>query len=230
MKKSSMTHNPPEENIAAFFDFDETLLAIDSATIGFKVLKEQGYLSRSFMLKMMGVMLLKKLGIVDEQVMARTFLGFYKGRDLKPFADSALDFYAEYLQPNLSREVVKKLKWHQQQGHHTVLVTGSIEYYLKPVQDDLGIDHLLCTHLEIGNDGLLTGRSMGPVCVGEAKVTLMKTLVEKYALNLSKSYAYGNSELDIPMLRQVGNPVIVNPTPTLTKLAQQQDWPAINMV
>ena len=224
LKSVSIKQSAPEGSIAAFFDFDETLLAIDSASIGFKVLKEQGYLSKAFMLKMMGVMLLKKFGIVNEQVMARTFLGFYKGRDLKPFVDSALDFYEGYLQPNLSPRVVQKLEWHQQEGHHTILVTGSIDYYLKPVQDDLGIDHLLCTHLEIGNNGLLTGRSKGPVCVGEAKVALMSTLVAKYDLNLSDSYAYGNSELDIPMLNQVGHPVIVNPTPGLLTYSKSKAW------
>lgn len=225
-----MNNSAPSKSIAAFFDFDETLLAIDSASIGFKVLKEQGYLSRSFMFKMLLVMLLKKAGVVNEQIMARTFLGFYKGRDLKPFADSALDFYQEYLQPNLDPDVLNKLKWHQDQGHKTVLVTGSIDYYLEPVQDDLGIDHLLCTHLEVGQDGLLTGRSLGPVCVGEVKVTLMRSLADELGIDLSKSYAYGNSELDIPMLQQVGHPVVVNPTPALARLALKHNWPDLKTV
>lgn len=165
-------HSSP---IAAFFDFDETLLAINSSGIGFKVLKEQGYLTWTFMLKMMVIILLKKVGVVDEQSMAKTFLSFYKGRRLQPFVDSAQAFYDEYLQPNLSPGVLQKLRWHQEQGHQTVLVTGSIDYYLQPVMVDLGIDHLLCTHLELDTDGLLSGRSKGPVCVGETKVTLPKS-------------------------------------------------------
>ena len=65
---------------AAFFDFDETLLAIDSARIGFRVLQEQGYLSRLFMLKMIVIMFLKKMGLIDEQIMANAMLSFYRGR------------------------------------------------------------------------------------------------------------------------------------------------------
>ncbi|MCF7826164.1 MAG: HAD-IB family hydrolase [Candidatus Marinimicrobia bacterium] len=213
--------------IAAFFDFDETLLAIDSAGIGFKVLKEQGYLTWAFMLKMMVIMLLRKVGVVDEQIMARTFLSFYRGRDLQPFVDSAQAFYEEYLQPNLSPEVLQKLRWHQEQGHQTVLVTGSIDYYLQPVMVDLGIDHLLCTHLELDADGLLSGRSKGPVCVGETKVTLAKDLAKSQGLDLTQSYAYGNSELDIPMLMEVGHPVIVNPTSGLVRHAQRYNWPSL---
>ncbi len=211
--------------IAALFDFDETLLAIDSAGIGFKVLKEQGYLTSLFILKMMVVMFLWKAGVIQEQKMAKAMLSFYRGRELQPFADSAADFYTEYLRPNLAPAVVKKLKWHQEQGHTTILITGSIDYYLKPVIEDLKIDHLLCTHLEIGADGLLTGRSLGPVCVGRSKVDLAEQLAVEQGIDLSRSYAYGNSELDIPIMKHVGHPVVVNPTPGLRKYALKVAWP-----
>ena len=212
---------------AAFFDFDETLLAIDSAGIGFKVLKEQGYLSKPFIIKMIVVMFLWKLGVIDEHRMAKAMLSFYRGRELQPFADSADEFYQEYLQPNLAPKVVEKLKWHQKQGHITVLVTGSIDYYLKPVMEDLGIDHLLCTHLEIGAEGLLTGRSLGPVCVGKTKVDLAEKLALEQGIDLINSYAYGNSELDIPIMGHVGQPVVVNPTPGLHRHALKLGWPRL---
>ncbi len=213
--------------IAAFFDFDETLLAVDSATIGFKVLKEQGYLSKTFILKLLLGVLLKKLGLVDEQYMARAFLSFYKGREFQPFIDSAQPFYDEHLAPNLSVEVTKKLRWHQEQGHQTVLVTGSIDYYLKPVMEALSIDHLLCTHLEVDEHGILTGKPKGQVCVGEAKVALANDLARDHGIDFTQSYAYGNSENDIPLLGHVSNPVVVNPTRGLSKVAKQQNWPSI---
>jgi len=224
----NMNQTPPSP-VAAFFDFDETLLAINSSGIGFKVLKEQGYLSRSFMLKMMFALLLHRARIIDEKRMAKTFLSFYRGRDLQPFIDSAQGFYEEYLRPNLSPPVTQKLRWHQEQGHQTVLVTGSIDYYLKPVLEDLGIDHLLCTSLEVAENGLLTGKSKGPVCVGDAKVTLARSLAMDQGIDLSRSYGYGNSEMDIPMLEEVGHPVIVNPSPLLVKHARRHSWPALDV-
>ncbi len=210
--------------VAAFFDFDETLLAIDSASIGFKVLKEQGYLSKFFMVKMMVAMFLLKSGLMNEQGLAHIFLSFYRGRRLQTFADSAAEFYRDYLQPNLAPAVVDKLKWHHSQGHVTVLISGSIDYYLQPVVEALGIDHLLCTHLEVDSDGLLTGRPEGLVCVGDAKVMLALKLADDEGIDLSASYAYGNSELDIPILSQVGHPVVVNPSSKLTRHAQKNNW------
>lgn len=210
--------------IAAFFDFDETLLATDSAGIGFKVLREQGYISKWFMLKMIVVMFLLKIGLINDLTLAKAMLGFYKGRELKPFVESADDFYHEYLKPNLAPHVVDKLRWHQAQGHQTVLVTGSIDYYLKPVMQDLGIDHLLCTHLETGQDGLLTGKAEGPVCVGKTKVTLASKLAKEQGYDLAHSYAYGNSHLDIPILEQVGHPIMVNPSQLLKRHGKKQMW------
>lgn len=210
------------QKVAAFFDFDETLLAIDSSGIGFKVLKENGYLSRGFMLKMGLTLFARKLGLVDDRFMARVFLTFYKGRDLQEFIDSAQAFFDEYLQPNLNPPVVKRLRWHQEQGHATILISGSIDYYLKPVQEALDIDHLLCTHLEKDDSGLLSGRSLGPVCVGENKVEMAVELAQAQNLDLEKSYAYGNSELDIPILKSVGHPVAVNPDSGLAAFVREQ--------
>jgi HAD superfamily hydrolase (TIGR01490 family) len=205
--------------IAAFFDFDETLLAIDSSSVGFKVLKENGYLGRWFMFKMAITLFLRKVGIVDDRFMAKVFLTFYKGRQIQEFIDSADAFFDEYLRPNLAPEVVEKLRWHQSQGHETILISGSIDYYLKPVQAYLQIDHLLCTYLEQSENGILTGRANGPVCVGQNKVVLARALAENRQIDLNQSYAYGNSALDIPILECVGHPVAVNPDKQLAKYA-----------
>jgi len=215
---------PDRNDIAAFFDFDETLLAIDSASVGFKVLKEQGYLSRGFMLKMVFVLMMFKSGLFSEQQLAQSFLTFYKGRRLQTFIDSAEEFFQNYLKPNYAPKVIERLHWHQSQGHHTVLLSGSIAYYLTPVTRDLGIDHLLCTYLEVSPNGILTGRSQGPVCVGDNKVEQAEELAEQLDVDLSESYAYGNSRLDIPILAKVGHPVMVNPSKALLNYGAKQQW------
>jgi HAD superfamily hydrolase (TIGR01490 family) len=210
---------------AAFFDFDETLLAIDSAGIGFRLLREEGYLTRSFLAKMVVVLLAFKLGLINEHTMAKSMLQFYKGRELQPFVDSAPVFFREYLEPNFSEPVLERLRWHQQQGHVTVLISGSIDYYLQPVMDKQNLDHLLCTHLQVDDQGLLTGQTEGPVCVADTKVDLAKSLAVQEGLDLSASFAYGNSRLDIPLLALVGHPVTVNPDRRLTRYARRQHWP-----
>jgi HAD superfamily phosphoserine phosphatase-like hydrolase len=108
-----------------------------------------------------------------------------------------------------------------------ILISGSIRYMLKPVVEDIGFDHLLCTDLEIGDDGLLTGRAKGPLCVNRTKRTLAIELACKQGIDLSCSYAYGNHQSDIPLLELVGNPFVVEPTKPLRKVALKRNWPVL---
>ena len=47
-------------------------------------------------------------------------------------------------------------------------------------------------------------------------------------LDLSESFAYSDSETDIPMLLAVGHPFAVNPDRTLTKVAHEREWPILS--
>lgn len=51
-----------------------------------------------------------------------------------------------------------------------------------------------------------------------------KELAEKHGIDFAQSYAYGNSELDIPLLREVEHPVIVQASPKLLRYAQHHNW------
>jgi phosphoserine phosphatase len=42
--------------------------------------------------------------------------------------------------------------------------------------------------------------------------------------DLSESFAYSDSESDLPMLRAVGHPVAVNPDSHLLRVAREEGW------
>jgi phosphoserine phosphatase len=44
-------------------------------------------------------------------------------------------------------------------------------------------------------------------------------------VDLSRSYAYGDSYSDRPLLEAVGHPVAVNPDPQLYRHAKSKQWP-----
>jgi phosphoserine phosphatase len=52
----------------------------------------------------------------------------------------------------------------------------------------------------------------------------MARLAEREGIDLSESYAYSDSESDLPMLRAVGHPVAVNPDGPLARVARQEGW------
>ena len=48
-------------------------------------------------------------------------------------------------------------------------------------------------------------------------------------IDLAESYAYSDSESDLPMLRAVGHPVAVNPDTELARVAREEGWEVLRV-
>lgn len=106
--------------------------------------------------------------------------------------------------PKLLRpEAVQRLHWHQNQGHHTILISASLEAYLFPWAKQMGFDQATGTQLEIQNSRL-TGRILGKNCYGSEKVERLEVLLgdlSQYCI-----YAYGDSRGDRELLDMANYP------------------------
>ena len=71
-------------------------------------------------------------------------------------------------------------------------------------------------------DNAFTGKVI-PMWDSVSKNKAIDELVEKHNLDLEKSYAYGDTNGDINMLRRVGNPIAINPTKELLLHINQDD-------
>lgn len=216
-----------EKRIAAFFDFDNTFLAKDSAVIGIKYLLKKGDISLWFVLGIILRSILFKLNLYSAERISRYALRFYKNRDISEYMKQAEIYYKEMLKPHISPAIRDRLEEHRKQGHILILITASVRYMLEPVVKDFGFDMLLCTDLEIGENGLPTGRPVEPICVGENKVIYAKRAVEQLNIDLKRSYAYSDHHSDIPLLKLVGNPIVVSPNFFLRREALRNNWPIL---
>ena len=63
-------------------------------------------------------------------------------------------------------------------------------------------------------NGIFNGTVI-PMWDSKSKNTAIDNFVQKYNIDLIKSYAYGDTNGDINMLRRVGNPIAINPTKEL---------------
>jgi alcohol-forming fatty acyl-CoA reductase len=52
----------------------------------------------------------------------------------------------------------------------------------------------------------------------------MERFAEKHDIDMDASYAYSDSASDLPMLRSVGNAVVVNPDAELLEIARRAGW------
>lgn len=107
-------------------------------------------------------------------------------------------FYEKILQSNLRPGMIALLRKYQADGATVAIVSASLEIWLKPVANDLGVD-LICTQLEYRyTNNIANGNLATPNCNYDEKV---RRIQEKY--DLSKFHpiiAYGNSTGDYAML------------------------------
>lgn len=216
-----------KDNIGAFFDFDETLVTVNSAAMGLKWLLDHKMLPMGYILKIFIAKTLYEKHLISEERMATASLTFYKGKRLKDFHETAKVFYSDYLKPYLAPNLLDRMNFHRENGHLLILVSGSLRYYLEPVIKDLNFDHLICSDLEEDEEGILTGRVKDSVNVGDAKLDNTIRFAKEHNIDLQASYAYGNHQADIPLLESVGHPVAVSPTLPLKKVADARNWPIL---
>lgn len=110
--------------------------------------------------------------------------------------------FARRALPKLLRpEAIARLAWHQQKGHQTLIVSASLEAYLRPFAELMDIDYVAGTRLE-SRDGHITGRILGNNCYGPEKVVRLQAIFPE-ALERTKPYvlyAYGDSKGDRELL------------------------------
>jgi HAD superfamily hydrolase (TIGR01490 family) len=132
--------------------------------------------------------------------------------------------FQEFLRPRLRPGGVACIQSHRSAGRKIILLTGSLSFLVLPLKEHLGADWLIATELS-RRDHVFTGEIAGLHPRGENKRVLLEDLARRQGLDLSRSFAYGDHEEDIPLLSCVGRPVAVNPTRTLRRLAHQRRWP-----
>ena len=116
------------------------------------------------------------------------------------------------------------IRQHRSAGRRIVLVTGSIDFIIEPLAKFFEADDLLAPKL-VEHDGRFTGELDGPPVGQEEKARRIRDYAQRENVDLSASFAYGDSIADLPMLRQVGHPGVVNPDRPLMMTAKKLRWP-----
>ncbi len=100
----------------------------------------------------------------------------------------------------LRDDTTARLRRHRELGHTVVLASASLDPYLVPLGRLLSTDGTVCTMLERGADGRLTGRLAGPNCRGAEKARRVRALLDERGLAEAEVWAYGDSDGDEPLL------------------------------
>jgi phosphatidylglycerophosphatase C len=182
--------------VIAFFDFDGTITTKDSLAdfIQYAVGKTNYYVGLFTLSPMLIAYMLKFIPnhIAKEKLIAH----FFKSGDARQFQKLAEQYSLERIDKIVRPKAIEKIRWHQNQGHQVVIVSASIESWLRAWCDKNNIE-LIATCLEV-KGCKLTGKFATKNCYGLEKANRVK---EAFELSLyDHIYAYGDSHGDKELL------------------------------
>jgi len=125
--------------------------------------------------------------------------------------------------PRLYPQVLEVAYSHQDAGRCVYICTAASQEMAGLLAYVLGFTGGIGSRSEI-RDGIYTGREGGIFTYREGKAQAVRELAEHEGIDLASSYAYSDSESDVPLLRAVGHPVAVNPDRALMKIARREGW------
>lgn len=210
---------------AAFFDLDKTLIEGSSAFHFARASYRAGLLNRRQLAGDAWANLRFRMrGSSDEENAAvrdrvQDAIAGVRVKDLQRLGPEVLAGILPRVYPDMLAEAYG----HQDAGRPAFIVTAASQEIAELMAHVLVFDGGVGTRSEI-HDGVYTGRLAGPFTYGEGKAEAICALAAERGLDLGASYAYSDSRSDLPMLRAVGHPVVVNPDTELERVARAEGW------
>lgn len=215
-----------QNQAAAFFDLDKTIIAKSSTLAFAKPLSRAGLLSRRAMLKAgIAQAYYSMFGADHDQLeKVREELGDltkgWKKREIEELVAETVD---EVVSPLVFAEALALIDEHHRSGRRVIVISSSPVEIVAPLGTYLGVDEIIGTRPEIDDNGAYTGK-LDFYAYGTGKAEAIQEVADREGLSLADCYSYSDSITDVPMLEVVGHPVAVNPDKELEAVAVERDW------
>ena len=201
-------------SIAAFLDIDGTLYRNSLLIEHFKKMVKYEVIDPSLWhtsVKDAFIEWRKRVGEYDDYMLKLVEI-YYEALKGKKAAD--LEFISHQVIA-LNGDIVYKytrnrILWHKKQGHKVFFISGSPDFLVSKMAEKYDIDGYRGTGYFVDSEGKFTGE-VSPMWDADSKNKAIDALVAEYQIDLSQSYAYGDTNGDLSMLCRVGHPIAINP-------------------
>jgi HAD superfamily hydrolase (TIGR01490 family) len=216
---------------AAFFDLDRTLMQGSSAFQFGRAAYRSGLMGRRQLLVDAWANLLFRLrgsNEGDTQALRNRISEALTGVRVRDLERLGGDVLAGIL-PRLYPQMLEVAYGHQDAGRDVYIVTAAAQELAELLAQVLRFDGAIGTRYSTVVDGRFTGYPAGPFIYRAGKAEAILELAHREGIDLARSYAYSDSESDLPMLRAVGHAVVVNPDAGLTRIARAEGWQILRL-
>ena len=182
----------------AAFDFDGTITRKDTLI---EFLRFSGGSVRFYAVFALfsPLLVLMKLKLYSNQkAKEKIFAHYFKGMPILQFDDLCRRFFEKKGHSLIYADAKAQIAKHKDQDDEVVIISASIENWVRYFADALQADKLLATQIEV-KDGKITGRFLTANCYGKEKVNRLLCVYPERA----KYYliAYGDSRGDKELLQ-----------------------------
>jgi HAD superfamily hydrolase (TIGR01490 family) len=157
------------------FDFDGTITGKDTLIEFIKFSAGKRKLYFGFLLFSPLLVAMKLKLYPNWKVKQQLFSYFYKGVSIRQFNNWGSEFSSE-IDKIVYAKAMETIKSHKEKNDKIVIISASIENWIKPWAEKTGIDMVLATKIETDKNNLLTGLFLTKNCYGQEKVNRFSEL------------------------------------------------------
>jgi HAD superfamily hydrolase (TIGR01490 family) len=215
----------------ALFDLDHTLLSGDSDQLWCDFLLEHGFLEERFRGLGQDIAARYAAGTIAPPEYSAFFATMLAGHAVAALRPLRERFLESVIRPLIPADARALLQRHRDAGDTLLLTTATNRVVSELTAADLGVDHYLCTELEIVGERY-SGRIAGDPNMGTGKLKRLREWLAGQALDeevLKRATFYSDSINDLALLSVVGRPIVVDPDARLELTARRKDWAVIRL-
>ena len=207
----------------AIFDMDHTVLGIDSDHSWKYFLADEGFAPLAHRDEADRFLDLYHKGRTPINEFIEFQLSEFAGRSITEIRTIADKHFKQQVRKHVFSQARNEIDKFNYNKIDTILLTGTNRIIAEPIAKSLGVCKLIATEPHI-KDGYFTGRVYGPVLMKQAKLKSAKDICLKMNIDLNKVTYFADSITDVPLLLEVGYPVVVNPKSDLLLFAKTNKW------
>ncbi|NRA42954.1 MAG: HAD family hydrolase [Pseudomonadales bacterium] len=213
----------------AIFDLDNTLINGDSDHAWGEFLVQQGYVDADYYQD-------KNDYFYQQYQQGSLDIDEYLQFALKPLTTQPRatlegwqqQFMQSVIAPMMLPKAQALLQQHRDAGDYLLIISATNSFVTRPIAKALQVDDILSSDPE-EIEGRFTGKVSGVPCFQEGKISRLQQWLSDKPLSLEGSYFYSDSINDLPLLKVVDQPVVVDADARLLQEAKLRNWPIISL-